>query len=240
MLAPQITERDNFIWLLMALAILLFTDALVTQLESPQARLLVNISFVFTLFIAVWSLERGRRRWQKCKLGLTFGVACLMIADSVIAHRALELTLLVGCFLFLSLSLYMVWKQVVFSGHVDTNKIVGSICIYILLGMIWAFVYLITEEVFPGSFSGLDHEAWQGEFEQFTYYSMVTLTTVGYGDINPEQALARFLSYMEGITGIFYTTILVASLIGVRLVDGRATAAGSPSQDLSGETGIQR
>ena len=219
MLAPQITERDNFIWLLMALAILLFTDAIVTQLESKHWGLLVNISFLLTLFIAVWSLERGRRRWQKCKLGLTFGVACLMVADSLMESRSLELALLVGCVLFLSLSLYMVWKQVVFSGHVDTNKIVGSICIYILLGMIWAFAYLITEQVFPGSFSGLDDEAWQGEFEQFTYYSMVTLTTVGYGDINPEQSVARFLSYMEGVTGIFYTTILVASLVGVRLVD---------------------
>ena len=130
-------------------------------------------------------------------------------------------------------------KQVVFSGHVDTNKIVGSLCIYILFGMNWAFVYLITETVFPGSFSGLDHEAWQGELEQFTYYSMVTLTTIGYGDINPEQSMARFLSYMEGITGIFYTTILVASLIGVRLVDVRAATSRSDSQGLLGSAGKQ-
>jgi voltage-gated potassium channel len=67
------------------------------------------------------------------------------------------------------------------------------------------------------SFNGLDNELWQGNLEQFTYYSMVTLTTVGYGDITPEQPVARFLAYMEGLTGIFYTTILVASLIGVRL-----------------------
>ena len=46
---------------------------------------------------------------------------------------------------------------------------------------------------------------------------MVTLTTLGYGDITPEQPLARFLAYSESIAGIFYTTILVASLIGVRL-----------------------
>jgi voltage-gated potassium channel len=48
---------------------------------------------------------------------------------------------------------------------------------------------------------------------------MVTLTTLGYGDITPEQPLARFLAYSEAVAGIFYTTILVASLIGVRLAE---------------------
>ena len=70
---------------------------------------------------------------------------------------------------------------------------------------------------------------WQENLEQFLYYSMVTLTTVGYGDITPEQPVAQFLAYMEGIVGIFYTTILVASLIGVRLAS--MTAPGSESQE---------
>ena len=50
--------------------------------------------------------------------------------------------------------------------------------------------------------------------EDVIYYSMVTLTTLGYGDITPAQPLTRFLAYMEAVAGIFYTTVLVASLIG--------------------------
>lgn len=227
MMAPQITERDNFFWLLIALVLLLASDAVFSQFESAQGKLLVNISMVLTLFVAVWALERNQRGrvLRNWKIGLTVIVACLMVADSLVENRFLALGQLAGCFLFLCLSLYLVWKQVLFTGYVDTNKIVGSICIYILLGLVWAFGYLIAEELFPGSFNGLDHEVWQGNLEQLVYYSMVTLTTVGYGDITPEQPVARFLAFMEGITGIFYTTILVASLIGVRLADNSSESS---------------
>ena len=230
MMAPQITERDNFFWLLIALVLLMASDAVFSQLESEQGKLLVNISMVLTLFVAVWALERNRRGrvLRNWKIGLTIIVACLMVADSLVENRFLALGQLAGCFLFLCMSLYLVWKQVLFTGYVDTNKIVGSVCIYILLGLLWAFAYLIAEELFPGSFNGLDHEVWQGNLEQLIYYSMVTLTTVGYGDITPEQPVARFLAFMEGITGIFYTTILVASLIGVRL-------AGAPEPGIASE-----
>ena len=227
MMAPQITERDNFFWLLIALILLMASDAVFSQFESAQGKLLVNISMVLTLFVAVWALERNQRGrvLRNWKIGLTIIVACLMVADSLVENRFLALGQLAGCFLFLCLSLYLVWKQVLFTGYVDTNKIVGSICIYILLGLVWAFGYLIAEELFPGSFNGLDHEVWQGNLEQLVYYSMVTLTTVGYGDITPEQPVARFLAFMEGITGIFYTTILVASLIGVRLADNSSESS---------------
>jgi hypothetical protein len=149
-------------------------------------------------------------------------MVCLVIGDSIWENPVLALGETLGYFFFLSLSLYLVWKQVLFTGHVNSNKIVGAICIYILLGLLWAFAYLFSEQMFPGSFSGLNHESWQGNLEQFIYYSMVTLTTIGYGDITPELPVARFLAYMEGITSIFYTTILVASLIGVRMASKTA------------------
>jgi voltage-gated potassium channel len=225
-----ISERDNFFWLLIALVLLLASNAVFNQLESELGRLLVNISLLLTLFVAVFALERNRSTgaMRNFKLGITFIVVCLMIADTLVESRLIALGQLAGCFVFLCLSLYLVWRQVLFTGFVNTNKIVGSICIYILIGLVWAFGYLIAEELFPGSFNGLDHEMWQGNLEQFTYYSMVTLTTLGYGDITPEQPVARFLAYMEAITGIFYTTILVASLLGVRL-------AGDSEPEITGQ-----
>ena len=60
---------------------------------------------------------------------------------------------------------------------------------------------------------------------------MVTLTTLGYGDITPQQPVARFLAYMEAITGIFYTTVLVASLIGMRLAQHGETLQRQVSEE---------
>jgi hypothetical protein len=212
MKAKNITERDNFFWLLIALVFLLFSDALISQFESAYGRLLVNISLLITLFVAVWALDRNRHGpvLRYVKIGITVIVAGFMVGDFLVDSPLMALGQQVACLIFLCLSLYLVWKQVLFTGYVDTNKIIGSVCIYILLGQ----------------------DSWRGNLEEFIYYSMVTLTTLGYGDIAPQQPLARFLAYSEAVAGVFYTTILVASLVGVRLAHGpEKPAPGQESPD---------
>jgi hypothetical protein len=211
-----IQQSDNFSWLLGALVFLLFSNALSTQLGFQQGQRLVNVTLMMTVVIAVWSVNEGGR-WLNWKLGMSFVVISLMIGDSLMEANTLAIYQLVSVFLFLNLTLYLCWKQVMFSGRVDSNKIIGSICIYILLAVIWAFAYLIVEMFVPGSFNGLKIGLWQENLEALVYYSFVTLTTLGYGDITPIQPLVRFMAYLEAITGIFYTTVLVASLIGMRL-----------------------
>lgn len=216
-MAPKITHRDNFIWLFFALIFLLFSGAVFAQFESELGQRLVNFSLTVTMLIAVWSMERKQARWLNPKIGMSLAIASLMIGDSILDDDRLAIAQLVIVISFLSLTTFLAWRQVMFSGHVDRNKIVGAICIYMLIGVVWAFAYLLVEALFPGSMNGLDHREWQHNLEDMIYYSMVTLTTLGYGDITPDQPLVRFLAYMESITGIFYTTVLVASLIGVRL-----------------------
>jgi hypothetical protein len=201
----------------MALVFLLFSGAMFAQFESEQGQRLVNISLMITLLIAVWSLEQNQRGWMNFKLGATLLIASLMIGDTILGDDRLAFAQLIIAFSFLSLSTYQAWRQVMFTGVIDGNKIIGAICIYILLGLVWAFGYLLVEAVFPNSFNGLDHKLWQHNLQELIYYSMVTLTTLGYGDITPNAPVARFMAYMESITGIFYTTVLVASLIGIRL-----------------------
>lgn len=222
--------RDNFSWLLLALVLLLFFESVFAQFEAQHAQRLVNITLMVTIVLAVWSVEQAQSRWLNWKIGMSLIIASLMISDSLIESNFLAIYQLGTIFLFLVFTLFLCWKQVMFVGAVDGNKIIGSICIYILLGLIWAFAYLIVEHIFPGSFKGLEDNIWQHNLEELTYYSLVTLTTIGYGDITPTAPLARFLAYMEGITGIFYTTILVASLIGMRLA-GFSESIGHSSDD---------
>lgn len=216
-MSPQLTARDNFMWLLLALVFLLFSGAMFAQFESEQGQRLVNISLMITLLIAVWSLEQNQKGWMNFKLGATLLIASLMIGDTILGDDTLSFPQLILAFSFLSLSTYQAWRQVMFTGEIDGNKIIGAICIYILLGLVWAFGYLLIEAIFPHSFNGLGHKLWQQNLQEMIYYSMVTLTTLGYGDITPIAPLARFMAYMESITGLFYTTVLVASLIGIRL-----------------------
>jgi len=86
-----------------------------------------------------------------------------------------------------------------------------------LLGLIWALMYTFLDLLYPDSFTGLNAVTTGMITWEFVYYSFVTLTTLGYGDITPVRSVARSLSYLEAIAGQFYIAILVASLIGARL-----------------------
>ncbi len=213
----RITHRDNFTWLLCGLVFLLFSGAIFSQIESQQGQRLVNISLMITMLVAVWSMEQDQNQRRNMKIGMSLVIASLMIGDSILEDNRLSFVQLVIAFSFLSLTTFQAWRQVMFTGQIDRNKIIGAICIYMLLGVVWGFGYLLIEAIFPNSFNGLDHVAWQHNLQDMLYYSMVTLSTLGYGDITPAQPVARFFAYMESITGIFYTTVLVASLIGIRL-----------------------
>lgn len=213
----KITHRDNFKWLLYALIFLLFSGAIFAQFESRLGLRLVNYTLMLTMLVAVWSINQETNSWLNSKVGMSLIIASVMIGGSFLEDYRLSVVQLLIAFSFLSLTTYQAWRQVMFTGAIDRNKIVGAICIYILLGVVWAFGYLLIESIFPQSFNGLDHKQWQNNLQDMIYYSMVTLTTLGYGDITPEQPIVRFFAYMESITGIFYTTVLVASLIGIRL-----------------------
>ena len=108
-------------------------------------------------------------------------------------------------------------KQVLLVGDIDGNKIVGSLTLYILLGLIWATIYLLILVMDHQAFTGIDAGSWQEIFSRVAYYSFATLTTLGYGDILPTNHIAEFFVYMEAIIGVFYMAIIVSSLISLRL-----------------------
>ncbi len=210
------TERDNFIWMLFALVILLFSGAVLEQMNSSNGATLINISITITLLVSVWSMQI-EKRWYHSRWGVSLIVVALALGDYFLELSQLPLIHLGFIFLFLVTSTYMAGRQVLFTGNVDFNKIIGAICIYILMGLAWAFAYLIIEQLYPGSMSAFQQGSWQDNMQEAVYYSFVTLTTLGYGEITPLQPLSRFMAYMEAITGQFYIAILVASLIGVRM-----------------------
>jgi hypothetical protein len=100
--------------------------------------------------------------------------------------------------------------------------VVGAVCGYLLLGMAWGVLYAMLDTAWPGSFEVGSRLAEQVRADQsrvplFTYYSFVTLTTVGYGDVTPLSTPARTCAWLEALTGQFYLAVLVAGLVGALL-----------------------
>ena len=103
-------------------------------------------------------------------------------------------------------------------GKVDSEKIFGALSVYFLIGHAWAIIFLTLEFIHPGSFSNLSPIS-QGADADLTYFSFVTLTTLGYGDITPLTPQARSFAAFEAVTGVLYIATLVARLIGMYSTD---------------------
>jgi len=96
---------------------------------------------------------------------------------------------------------------------ITADVIAGAICGYLLIGLMWASFYSVLEALQPGSFQVPEHLSTDSSI--FTYYSYVTLTTLGFGDIIPMTNQARSLSVLESVAGPVYLAVLVARLIGM-------------------------
>jgi hypothetical protein len=118
-------------------------------------------------------------------------------------------------------TIFLAYTAIVILMHLFRNKeitidvILGSVCVYFLIGLMWGFVYLILESLCPGSF--LIERATTNNLADFMYYSFVTLSTLGYGDIVPLSSPARSLSALEAIMGQLYIAVLIARLVGIHI-----------------------
>ena len=99
------------------------------------------------------------------------------------------------------------------AGPVNVHRIQGAVAAYLLLGLAWALAYELVALLATGAFSGTG--LGEGERPQFVYFSFVTLTTVGYGDVTPVHPVARSLAVAEALTGQLYPAILLARLVSL-------------------------
>lgn len=108
------------------------------------------------------------------------------------------------------------------SRALSLDSIFGAIGGYLLLGMAWGVLYALLDTVWPGSFDIGKRLAEQlhgddSRIHLFTYYRFITLTTVGYGDVNPLSLPARTCAWLEALTGQFYLAVVVAGLVAALL-----------------------
>lgn len=124
--------------------------------------------------------------------------------------------------IFLIILASVILNEVFRAQHINIETISGAICVYILMGLMWSHVYTITELIEPNSFNNLGFNAneplesdWISKLSlQLNYYSFVTLSTLGYGDITPVTRVAKSFATLEAILGQLYLAVLVARLVG--------------------------
>jgi hypothetical protein len=223
-------QRNNFAYLLGGLLSLLLVLpglrlGLGEDIEAEIMRPFLLIAFSFFTLVSVWSLYQDARIFR---VGLTIALVNIGLAVYALffQNHLLELCAFLSLIAFSVVSCYIAGRHVFSFRDTDTNSLIGAVCVYLLLGLIWGLLYAVLGFLWPqGAFQGLVFDGKTSRFDACLYFSYVTLTTAGYGDITPVNPLVRTFAYLEMIVGQFYMAILVSGLVahfmGLRMTNNK-------------------
>ena len=209
----KLIRKNHFFWLTAALVGMLLTGAFTSEFPESVSFSILEYSSIILLLLSLISL-REDRPWRKGLLILIGIMVLATIARNVSDYQNFNFVYMFLLLTFFVSAAWLVGKKVLLTGYVDLNIITGSVALYLILGFIWAILYTFLIQLSPDAIRGVEPENWIYSLSTMTYFSFVTLTTLGYGDISPVTPIAKVLVILEAVTGMFYFAIVVASLIG--------------------------
>lgn len=181
---------------------------------GTAGRLLADIFFTLLLISGIASVSERRGAFITMT-GASIIALALRWTDTFMASPLLDVLDYSASISTSVLFSVVVLTRVLKNGPVTVHRILGAIVVYLLFGLAWAKAYGLIEYLSPGAFKGALTTS--GGFSSFTYFSFVTLATLGYGDIVPVHPVARSLAAAEGILGQLYLAILIARLVSQEL-----------------------
>lgn len=206
----------NFSYLLIALIGFLILTGVQAEYSTAGDRYFLSLAFSATMIIGIWSIVHLHRWFVVGLILLVINVLSMLLKELGGLYWA-EYLNLVSILLFYFLTTFLAFKALLYGDEVDKNKIMGSICVYLLVGISWGILFYLENRVHPGAFRGLASGDGKDGFIELLYYSYVTISTLGYGDITPVSPVARTLAFIEALFGQFYIAILVAGFVGLHL-----------------------
>ena len=174
---------------------------------------IVSLLFAIVLVTAVRVVVAKNRHRM-----IAYFLAVIWVAISAISVAIqIEFIQFVENLLFIAFCFYcvgVILRRIVTAKKVDFEMICDSVSVYLLIAIIWAVSYDSIYFLSPESFSPAVDGA-KLTLNHFIYFSLTTITTLGYGDITPVSVSVGIWSTLEAATGVFYMAILVARLVSV-------------------------
>jgi voltage-gated potassium channel len=219
------SKTGNYAFLLSGLLILFLLMPLLSTFPALAKnaflmRVTLQTGYSGLMLLGIWGLPREGNLFR---FGLTLALlnVTFTIVNIFYDGIAIELGLNAVVLLFSICSAVIAAKHVFEGTQVDRNLLFGAMCVYLLMGLIWAILYGLLLQFWPGAFNGMEGVEGKVPMDTLLYYSFVTLAGLGYGDITPVVPLARTLAYFEVISGQLYIAVMLAGLVGLFLNDRR-------------------
>src|SRR5881392_352712 len=214
-------RRFSTVQLLIALALFFMWAPFVEEIEGGE--LIVSGLFSLVLLAGVVAVADRKR-----VLVIAVVLAIPAIAGRWINHFRPDLippaVFLVAGLILIAFVVGNLLRFVLRAPSVNTEVLCASISAYLMLGLMWTMAYWLVDQLTPGGAFSFNTNTGTRSMNGFTgfYFSFITLSTVGYGDITPVSRIARWLAAMEAMTGLLYVAVLIARLVSLYSAPGSA------------------
>ena len=207
-------DRFSTVQLLIALAVLLICAPFLEELEGGH--LILSVLFSLVLLAAVFAVANRKR---------SLAIALVLVVPAITArwinHFRPDLVhpavFLVCALLLLGFVIGHLLHFILHAPVVTVEVLCASIAAYLMLGLMWTVAYWLVDQLTPGGAFSFNTSRGAQSMNGFTgfYFSFITLSTVGYGDITPVSRAARWLTATEAMTGLLYVAVLIARLVSL-------------------------
>jgi len=214
----KIYTENKYIWLLTSLALFLLLTPFKAA-DVPSLEFLSSVSFSCILGTAIYTCRKDKHLLA-ISVVLSFPAAISYWIHSNHVYYSPE-TLLISGSLFYSFYIFIITREIFRVDHSIYNKLAASLCNYLMIGITFTYLYTLIELKYPNSFAFPDTLALKDMNKEdglphmfdLMYHSFVTLSTLGYGDIQPRSGLSRILCITEALIGQIYLVVIVAGIV---------------------------
>jgi hypothetical protein len=195
-------------------ALLLLIAAAPFLTDNRNGRIAGNIVNIFVLLAGTAAVSRSNVAFLiSCLIGLlTVGFQVLAFALDELRYLPISWMFAAG---FYVVTVCYLLRYVLSPSVLDIDKLYGCAAVYLMLGVLWAYLYAIAQHFFPGANAAGGNAVDPRSTADLLYYSFSVQTTTGFGDIVPVLAPARSLTMLQEAIGVLYISILIARLAGI-------------------------
>ncbi len=218
--------RHSFLLLLISLLMMLVVAPYLKTYSFYYSESVLLNPFIMTVLLTSLYLVTDNRKFFI--VGLLILIPVLVINTHFYFDKSSfnpQISSLIYILFFGYISIFLC-RYLIKSKSVSLNVIYAAVCLYLFIAFIWSFIYLATYSTFENAFSFSDNLIAHGDITNdstslFTYFSFVTMTTLGYGDITPIHPISRAWVAAQSVLGQLYLAIVMARLVGLYIVDAK-------------------
>jgi len=206
-------------WLDIFLYLLFISFFLAPFIDSPPLRLLTSLLYSMLMIAGVVSMSHHTAIRFAAGAVAAVAITLRWLKHIMPTPEIVKLGTL-AVLIFMVMLTLVILSKVFGEGRVTTHRVKGAIAVYLLFGMTWSLLYGLLDQTLPHAFSLTSNgDTFSPERQEtLSYFSFVTLTTLGYGDIVPTHSISRMFVVMEGLCGQLYPATLLARLVSLQLM----------------------